>query len=120
MSLCVRETVNRPDPKAPHRDQGQTWGLSRPLDFLSQPLDSQGEVKVFYYFLSEISKWRTWEEKFVSWLLGWETDVSLWTVRDTKADVIEEELFFKEFDRSFPLPTDKTQILQALRTSYGW
>jgi hypothetical protein len=79
---------------------------------------SQGEVKVFDYELP-CSKWRAWEEKFVSWLFGWETDVSLWTVKNTKAAGIEKELFFKEFDRSFPHHTVKTKILGALRNEYG-
>ena len=119
MSLCARAKVTDLTRNPPHSNQGEAWGVSRPADFLSQPQDSQGEVKVFDYELPPHSKWRAWEEKFVCWLSGWETDVSLWTVKGTKAAGIEEELFYKEFARSFPHHTDQTQILFALRVAYG-
>ena len=83
---------------------------------LSQPLDSQDEVKVFDYALPAISKWLVWEEKFVTWLSGWENDV--WTVKDAKDADIEQELFFKEFELNFPLPNIKYEILSVLRSAY--
>ena len=93
--------------------------MSRPEDLLSQPLDSQGNVNVFDYRLPEISKFRAWGERFVSWLSGWDTDESNWTWKGAKGGGIEHEPFFKEFKEAFSEhPQTKSYLTDALRKAY--